>query len=127
MKVGGLEVGEAVRGGELEAGRGAAGRVREAGVSCGEEDGDAGDEQGLREALDDGVDQGAKVGLRVERAAEVDEGFAVVEAASIEEAVDPGLDGALEGIKDEAGGDDDGEQAPDAGLRLAGGSGRFGR
>ncbi len=80
----------------------------------GEEDGDAGDEEGLGEAFDDGVDEGAEVGLGVEGAAEVDEGFAVVEALLVEDAVDAGLDGALEGLEDEAGGDDGGEQAPDA-------------
>ena len=84
------------------------------GSSDGEEDGDAGDQQRLREALDDGVDQGAEVGLGVEAAAEVDQGLAVVEALLIEDAVDAGLDHALERIEDEAGDDDGGQQAPDA-------------
>ena len=65
----------------------------------GEEDGDAGDEQGLRQALDDGVEQGAEVGLGVEAAAEVDQGLAVVEALLVEDAVDAGLDLRLSGSK----------------------------
>ena len=112
LELGCLEFGEAVAGGELEV------RVAQGAPSVGvgffgEEDGDAGDEEGLRQALDDGVDEGAEVGLGVERAAEVDEGFAVVEALLVEDAVDVRLEEALDGLEDEAGGDDGGEQAPD--------------
>ena len=93
---------ETVRCGELEdafgVGLGAAAELR-FGLD-GEEDGDAGEQQRLRQALDDGVDESAEVGLGVEGAAEVDEGLAVVEAAAIEETVDARLNDALERIED---------------------------
>ena len=80
----------------------------------GEEDGDAGDQERLWQTLDDGVNQGAEVGLRVEGAAKVDQGLAVVEALLIEEAINPALDGALERVEDESGDKDDRKQAPEA-------------
>ena len=63
----------------------------------------------MRQALDDGLDEGAEVGLGVEAAAELDEGFAVVETLLVEDAIDAGLDHALERIEEQAG-DDDGER-----------------
>ena len=63
---------------------------------------------------------GAEIGLGVEAAAEVDQGLAVVEALLVEEAVDAGLDAALEGIEGEAGHDDgeSGPQMPKSGRRV---------
>ncbi len=77
-----------------------------------EEDGDARYQQGLREAFDDGVEQGSQVGLRVQSAAEFDQGLAVVEALLIEDAVYARLNGSLQRIEDEAGDDDCSEDVP---------------
>ncbi len=86
----------------------------------GEEDGDASDEKGLGETFDDGVEQGAEVGLGVDAAAELDQGLAVVEALLVEDAVDAGLNGAFERIEDDAGDDDGSQQSPDAEVGEAG-------
>ena len=64
------------------------------------------------QALHDGVEQGAEVGLRVEPAAEFDQRLAIVEALLVEDPIDAGLDHALERIEDEAGDDDGGDAGP---------------
>src|SRR5665213_296995 len=89
-------------------------------VRVGEEDGDASDEEGLGQALDDGLDEGAEVGLGVETAAELDEGFAVVETLLVEDAIHAALDEALERIEEQAGDDDGGDEAPGAEARELG-------
>ena len=107
-QIGGLQIREAVRGGQIKVPGAAIGSS----LSVREEDGDAGYKQRLRQPLDDGVEQRAQVGLRVEAAAKLDQGLAVVEALLIEDAVDPSLNRALQRIEDEAGDDDGCEQAP---------------
>ncbi len=108
-KIGGVEIGKAVGGGEVEVSR------REAAFALGgEEDCDARNEKGLGETFDDGVQQGAEVGLGVDAAAEFDEGLAVVEAFLIEDTVDAGLNGSFEWIEDDSCDDDGSQQSPDA-------------
>ena len=102
----GVKVVEAMRGGKLE--------VTAAFLFAGQENRDPRDEQRLRQTLDDGVDQGAQVGLRVERPSEVDESLAIVETPAIEDAVDARLDGTLQRVEGEARNDDGREQAPGA-------------
>ena len=86
---------QAVRGGQIEVRR-----WRSLPSLSREKDGDAGDQQGLRQALDDGIEQGAQIGLGVEAAAEVDQRLAVVEALLVEDAIDACLDRALERIEE---------------------------
>ena len=90
----------------------AAARRRRPESSLGQEDGDAGDQQGARQLLDDGVEQGLEIGFGTEAAAEFDQRLAVVVAMAVKGAVDPALNAALEGVED-GGRDQDGDdQAP---------------
>ena len=50
--------------------------------------------------FDDGVEQCLEIGFRTEAAAKLDEGLAVVVAVTVEGAVDPALNAALEWIED---------------------------
>ena len=95
-------------------------RGRDAVAFGGEEDGNAGDQKGLRETFDDGVEQGAQVGLGVQAAAKLDQRLAVVEALLIEDAIDAGLDGAFEGFEQDSGDDDSSQQTPDTQAGEAG-------
>ncbi len=61
-----------------------------------------------------------EVGLGVQFAAEVDEGFAVVEALLVEERGRRGPGSALERVEEQAGDDDGGDQTPDAQAGQAG-------
>ena len=97
---------EAVRGDEAEA--------LSAFILAGKKDGDARHQQCLRELEDDGVDERAKIGLRVEVAAEADQRLAVVEPLGIEDAIDPGLNPVLERVEEQAGDDDRGDEPPGA-------------
>ena len=65
------------------------------------EDRDLSDGQGLREAVDDGREQGVEVGLRAESTAELDQRLPVVIALAVEELVDAFLNGALERIEEQ--------------------------
>ena len=93
-----------------EPSRGAAGRPtsagrpweaarRRPGILC-QEDGDPRYEKSSRQLVDDGLEQGLEIGFGTEAAAELDEGFAVVVAMTIEGSIDPALNAALEGIED---------------------------
>lgn len=115
MELGRVEIGEAVRGNEIEVSR------CKATFALGrEKDSYASDEEGLGKALYDGVEQSTKVGLGVEAATELDEGFAVVKAFLIEDSVHARLNGTLERIEDDSGDDDGGEQSPDAEIGESG-------
>ena len=65
----------------------------------GEKDGDARNEEGAGQALDDGVEQGIEICFRTEAAAKLDESLAVVVLLAVEGVIDPALDAALEGSK----------------------------
>src|SRR5277367_5795799 len=92
-------------------------------VACllGEEDGNTRDEQRVRQALDDGVQQCLEVCLRTEAATEFDQRLPVVVALAIEDAVDPLLDAAPERVKKLRCDDDGGDQSPEpkAGKAIA--------
>ena len=76
----------------------------------GEENSHARYQQGLREPLDDGFEQGMQIGFRTQAAAKLDQRLAVVVAVAVEDAVDPVLDAPLQRI--EEGGHDDECDAP---------------
>src|SRR5712692_2696922 len=80
-------------------------------------DGDARHQQSLRQAFHDGVEQSAQIGLRVQAAAELYEGLAVVEALLVEDAVYAGLNRSLERIEDQPRNDDRCKKAPYAQAR----------
>jgi len=105
-----------VRGGQIEVSRGEAASF----AFGGEEDSHASDEQGLGEAFNDRVEQGAEIGLGVDAATELDERFAVVEAFLIEDAIHPCLNSALEWIEDDSCDDDGREQSPYAEIGESG-------
>ena len=86
----------------------------------GEEDGDAGDQKRLRQALDDGVEQVAEVGLGAQAAAKLDQRLAIVVALAVENAVNALLDGALDGIEERRGDDDGGDQTVETRARQPG-------
>ncbi len=109
LQVGRLQVRQAVRCGQFKVPLGE--RVI---ALRGEEDRDARHQQRLRQPLDDGVEQCPQIGLRVQAAAELDQGLAVVEALLIEDAVDTGLNRPFERIEDEAGDDDRSQKSPRA-------------
>ena len=94
-----------------------------------EEDGDAIDEQGAGQAIDDGIQQRFEIGEGAEASTEGDEGGTVIVALAVEEAVDAHLDGSLERLEEERRYDDGGQESPDteaaqAGLSESGGDGK---
>ena len=70
------------------------------------------DQQGLRDAIEHGTDQRFEADFVGERAAEFDQGAAIIEAIAIEEAVEARLHPFAQGF-DEESGDDDGDDAAD--------------
>ncbi len=97
--------GQAVRGGEAQP----------SGFVC-HEDGDARDQQCVRQAVNDGGEQGVEIGFGTEAAAELDESLAIVVALAVEGAIDPALNAALEGIEDGRRDEDGDDQGPLAHL-----------
>src|SRR5579859_1303189 len=83
------------------------------------EDGDAVDQQGLRETVHDRAEHGVEANFVGERTTELDQGAAVIEAVAVEKPVKAGLDPFAEGLKEESG-DHDGNHAAGrpGGLRM---------
>src|ERR1700738_1017196 len=80
---------------------------------AGQKYGDPGYQQRLGQALDDGIQQGAQICLRVEASTEVNESLPVIEALLLEDAVDPRLNGSFEWIEDDSRNDDSGQPSVD--------------
>jgi hypothetical protein len=78
----------------------------------GEEDCDACHQQRVGQAVDEGIEQRAQVGLRIQAAAEVDQRLPVVIALAVEDAVYAFLDGALQRIEQLRRDHDGRDQAP---------------
>ena len=122
VRAGGVEVEEAEGQRALRAGGDAVdGGVRFGGqaVSRGQaqpvlvfrqEDRDARNQQGARQALDDGFEQGMEIGFGTEPAPELNQRLAVVVAVAVEDAIDPALDAPLQRL--ENCGDDEDRDAP---------------
>ena len=77
-----------------------------------EENGEAIDQQGLRNAIEHGTEQRLEADFVGQRAAELDQGAAVIEAIAIEKAVEASLHPFAQGFEEERG-DDDGDDAAD--------------
>ncbi len=75
---------------------------------------DAGDEQRAREPVGYGGEHRVEIGFGAEAAAEFDQRLAVVVASAVEDAIDAGLNSALERIEKLRGDDDGGDEAPGA-------------
>ena len=129
VRAGGVEVEEA----EGECALGAGGDAVDRGVRLGrqavgrgqakavlvfrQKDCDARYQQGARQALDDGFEQGMEIGLGTQAAAEFNQGLAVVVAVAVEDAIDPALDTTLQGLENRGDDQDREPQSPLADSR----------
>ena len=69
-------------------------------------------EQRPRQALDDRIEQGTEIGLRIQAAAELDQRLAVVVTLPVEDAIDPALDPPLQRFEDRSHHQDRDAEAP---------------
>src|ERR1700733_6286814 len=114
-QVGGVEVSEAMGGGQIKvpAAAGSPFALRR------EQDGNARHQQCLRQTFHDGIEQSTQIGLGVDATAKFNQRFTVVEAFLIEDTVNAGLNHSLQWIEDNGGQDDARDQTPGTEVRQA--------